>query len=64
MQIIWTGIASRVGFMVASPPNDTSAMLPDPGRAGTVDELIERLRALRIWAGEPSYAALVDRQPR
>ena len=28
---------------------------PDPGTADTVDDLIERLRLLKIWAGNPSY---------
>jgi tetratricopeptide (TPR) repeat protein len=28
---------------------------PDPGSAGTIDDLIERLRLLKIWAGNPSY---------
>ena len=28
---------------------------PDPGRAGTLDDLVERLRLLKVWAGDPSY---------
>jgi tetratricopeptide (TPR) repeat protein len=47
--------------MVASQPDDTLAVLPDPGQASTVDELTERLRALRAWAGDPSYATITDR---
>src|SRR5687768_13937221 len=47
--------------MTASLPNNASSVLPDPGRAGTLDELIERLRALRVWSGSPSYAAITDR---
>jgi len=29
--------------------------LPDPGRAGSLDDLAEALRALKTWAGDPSY---------
>ncbi|HZM76877.1 MAG TPA: tetratricopeptide repeat protein [Candidatus Limnocylindrales bacterium] len=47
--------------MTLSPPNGTHAVLPDPGRASSLDELIERLRALRTWAGDPSYAVITDR---
>src|SRR4051812_37608757 len=36
-------------------------VLPDPGRAGTLDELTEALRLLKVWAGEPSYDAVKDR---
>lgn len=28
------------------------AELPDPGQATTVDGLVERLRLLKVWAGE------------
>lgn len=31
---------------------------PDPGVAMTVDELTERLGALKVWAGDPSYARI------
>jgi hypothetical protein len=34
---------------------------PDPGRAGTLDELIEGLRLLKVWAGDPSYDTIKDR---
>jgi tetratricopeptide (TPR) repeat protein len=37
------------------------AALPDPGQAGTLDELVSRLRALKVWAGDPSYGSIVDR---
>ena len=33
---------------------------PDPGSADTVDGLIERLRLLKIWAGDPSYEWIKD----
>src|SRR5256885_4683555 len=35
--------------------------LPDPGPAGTVDDLVERLRLLKVWAGDPSYEWIKDR---
>ncbi|WP_250036329.1 ATP-binding protein [Paractinoplanes maris] len=31
------------------------ATLPDPAGAGDVDDLVERLRRLKVWAGDPSY---------
>ncbi|MEV6446409.1 tetratricopeptide repeat protein [Amycolatopsis sp. NPDC051716] len=34
---------------------------PDPGRAGSLDELIDVLRSLKTWAGEPSYETIKDR---
>ncbi|TWP53334.1 tetratricopeptide repeat protein [Lentzea tibetensis] len=37
------------------------AVPPDPGRAGTLDELIEGLRLLKVWAGSPSYDTIKDR---
>src|SRR5882724_6244642 len=42
-------------------PVDTFAALPDPGQAGTLDDLVEQLRLLKIWAGDPSYACITDR---
>ena len=35
--------------------------LPDPGRAGTLAELTEGLRLLKVWAGDPSYDTIKDR---
>ncbi|WP_306210075.1 tetratricopeptide repeat protein [Actinoplanes sp. RD1] len=32
--------------------------LPDPGRAVTLDEVAGLLRALKVWAGDPSYEAI------
>jgi hypothetical protein len=44
------------------PPADRAFLVPpDPGRAGSLDELIEALRSLKIWAGEPSYETIKDR---
>jgi tetratricopeptide (TPR) repeat protein len=37
------------------------ASLPDPGGARTLDEFVERLRSLRVWAGSPSYDAIKER---
>jgi hypothetical protein len=34
---------------------------PDPGRAGSLDELIEALQSLKVWAGGPSYETIKDR---
>ncbi|MGW4641773.1 tetratricopeptide repeat protein [Sphaerisporangium sp. NPDC004334] len=35
--------------------------LPDPGEARSLDELIERVQRLKIWAGNPSYNVIKDR---
>ncbi|MDT5037826.1 MAG: hypothetical protein QOE03_3011 [Micromonosporaceae bacterium] len=42
-------------------PVDTYAVPPDPGPAGTIDDLVERLRLLKVWAGDPSYGSITDR---
>jgi hypothetical protein len=42
-------------------PVDTFAALPDPGPAGTLDGLVQRLRLLKVWAGDPSYDTITDR---
>src|SRR5689334_3135241 len=34
---------------------------PDPGCAATLEELLERLRQLKVWAGNPSYDTIKDR---
>ncbi|WP_433011063.1 tetratricopeptide repeat protein [Kribbella sp. CA-294648] len=34
------------------------AALPDPGRAEDLDGLVEQLRALKVWAGDPSYETI------
>ncbi|MBM2623770.1 tetratricopeptide repeat protein [Actinoplanes sp. LDG1-06] len=33
----------------------------DPGRARTLDDLIQGLRSLKVWAGDPSYDAITAR---
>ncbi len=35
--------------------------LPDPGSVTTLDELVEQLRLLKAWAGDPSYEAVTER---
>jgi tetratricopeptide (TPR) repeat protein len=45
------------------PPQTVAAFteLPDPGHAGTLDEIAGLLRALKRWAGDPSYESIKDR---
>src|SRR5881394_2043612 len=40
---------------------DAFAVLPDPGQAGSLDDLVKRLRLLKVWAGDPSYGWIKDR---
>jgi tetratricopeptide (TPR) repeat protein len=40
---------------------DAFMVLPDPGQAGTLDDLVERLRWLKVWAGDPSYEVIAGR---
>jgi tetratricopeptide (TPR) repeat protein len=42
-------------------PIDPFTVLPDPGCAGTLDDLVERLRWLKVWAGDPSYEVIAGR---
>lgn len=35
--------------------------LPDPGQASSLADLVERLRRLKVWAGDPSYETIKDR---
>ncbi|MEV4345045.1 tetratricopeptide repeat protein [Actinoplanes sp. NPDC049596] len=42
----------------APAPDHGGREPPDPGVAMTVDELAERLRLLKVWAGDPSYARI------
>src|SRR5690348_2452617 len=41
--------------------NHAFLVLPDPGRASTLDELTAALRSLKVWAGNPSYAMIKER---
>src|SRR5688572_16529381 len=47
--------------MVAEEASSVVASLPDPGGARTLDEFVEKLRSLRMWAGSPSYDAIKER---
>ncbi len=47
--------------MTTSKPRAVFADLPDPGAARTLDELVERLKSLKAWAGNPSYDVITDR---
>lgn len=39
----------------------TPAARPDPGSAHNLDDLIVRLRILKVWAGDPSYDVIAKR---
>jgi tetratricopeptide (TPR) repeat protein len=47
--------------MTTSKAVGSFADLPDPGGARTLDEFVERLKSLKIWAGNPSYEVITDR---
>jgi len=47
-----------VAFEAERPGPQPVPAPPDPGQAGTVDSLAERLRLLKVWAGNPSYEAI------
>ena len=42
-------------------PVDTFLALPDPALADDLNSLVERLRMLKVWAGDPSYETIKDR---
>ncbi|MEV6636703.1 tetratricopeptide repeat protein [Actinoplanes sp. NPDC051470] len=42
-------------------PEDAFVTLPDPAQAGSLTALVERLRRLKVWAGDPSYETIKDR---
>ena len=42
-------------------PGAPFAALPDPGTADTIDGLVERLRLLKVWAGDVSYETIKER---
>src|SRR5687767_3421502 len=44
-----------------NPPAERFAVPPDPGQAVTLDDLVEMLRLLKVWAGDPSYERITDR---
>jgi len=39
-------------------PVDVFEELPDPGRVGSLDDLVEGLRLLKAWAGDPARTRL------
>jgi tetratricopeptide (TPR) repeat protein len=46
---------------MTAPRTDRAFLaLPDPGGAGTLDELVDALRSLKMWAGNPSYDTITD----
>ena len=47
--------------MTASRPNRAFLSPPDPGTAGTIEELVGALRSLKAWAGDPSYQVITMR---
>src|SRR4051794_11857170 len=46
---------------VAAKGVEASVGLPDPGDAGSLDQVVERLRSLKIWAGNPSFDGITAR---
>ncbi len=46
---------------MAKVPVAASTSPPDPGPVGTIEGLVEALRALKIWAGAPSYEVITHR---
>src|SRR2546423_11556634 len=53
---VWGGAVRSAGQSV-----DAFAELPDPGRAGNLDDLVDRLRWLKAWAGDRSYEQITGR---
>jgi hypothetical protein len=56
----WLGRA-RAGDPRMIERLDDDSGLPDPGSAHTLDALVERLRMLKVYAGDPSYESIKDR---
>jgi hypothetical protein len=50
--------------MQAAKTAGPSARPPDPGPARSLDELVTCLRALKLWAGDPSYETITRRVNR
>jgi len=42
-------------------PGEVYTTSPDPAQAGSLADLVERLRRLKVWAGDPSYETIKDR---
>ncbi|WP_027343095.1 tetratricopeptide repeat protein [Hamadaea tsunoensis] len=47
--------------MTGTPAGAAYASIPDPGAARTLDEAAEGLRALKVWAGDPSFEWITQR---
>ncbi|MEO3779227.1 tetratricopeptide repeat protein [Micromonospora sp. B11E3] len=47
--------------MPAPPKSAVFHQPPDPGQAATLDDIVEQLRLLKVWAGNPSYEVIKDR---
>ncbi|GIF62237.1 hypothetical protein Ais01nite_02720 [Asanoa ishikariensis] len=45
----------------SNTPAGTFVAPPDPAEAGTLDEIVERLQLLKVWAGSPSYETMTGR---
>jgi hypothetical protein len=45
----------------SQPPVVEFQLLPDPGQAAALGDLAERLRSLKLWAGDPSYEWITGR---
>jgi tetratricopeptide (TPR) repeat protein len=43
------------------PVTTTPEVRPEPGLAGTLDDLVRELRRLKVWAGDPSYDVITAR---
>jgi len=55
-----TLLAARDGQGLISTVHSVRVATPDPRCASSIDGLIEHLRLLKVWAGDPSYAKIRD----
>jgi len=58
------GVTSRTDPLDRQPGravNPARVAPPDPGQAATLDDLVERLRLLKVRAGSPSYESIKNR---
>jgi tetratricopeptide (TPR) repeat protein len=46
---------------LSEEPGEVYSTLPDPAQASSLADLVERLRLLKVWAGDPSYETIKDR---
>jgi len=59
-----TAQADQTGQEPVTTMRQDRMVLPDPGQATTLDDLVQQLRSLKIWAGSPSYETIKDRVNR